>query len=306
MATPENNSPQASWKEALNFNLPWHEVLAQVQDAIICADREGKVVYWNAAAARLWGWSAEEMMGRSVFERLPPGAPREWGMERFRAVLEGEDSSGDRHDFRKDGSRVWIEVRSTRIKDADGQPIGILTIGRDISARRKAEHALQLFRNLVDQANDTFEIVDPATSRFLDVNERACLNLGYSREELLAMRVQDVNPEINEKSWAQIVSEIRTRGSHRAETTHRHKDGSTFPVEVNARWVTLDRDYIVASVRNISEQKREQEKLRQSEAMMAAAQQLAHVGSWEFDLVNANLDENPLRWSDECYRIFWI
>ena len=304
MSGPESKSPHTSAGEAAKYTLPWHDILAQVQDAIICADCEGKVIYWNDAACRLWGWTVEEMMGRSVFERLPPGPGREWGRERFLAVLAGEESFGDRHDYRKDGSRVWIEVRSTRINDASGQPFGILTIGREIAKRRQAEQELKLFRNLVDQSNDAFEIIDPATGRFLDVNERACLELGYTREELLSRRVPDINPTINEEAWARIVAEIRAQGSRTAEHLHRRKDGTTFPMEVNARWVTLDQDYIVAIVRNISERKREEEKLRQSEAMMAAAQRLAHFGSWELDLANPDIDANSLRWSDECYRIF--
>jgi PAS domain S-box-containing protein len=304
MSAPESKSSSTPPRKATKFNLPWHDVLAQVRDAIICADCDGTVTYWNEAASRLWGWKAEEMMGRPLVERLPPGPPRDWGRERFQSVLAGEESFGDRHDYRKDGSRVWIEVRSTRINDASGQPIGILTIGRDITVRRQAEHELKLFRNLVDQSNDTFEIVHPVTGRFLDVNERACLNLGYSREELLSRRVQDINPLIDDEKWLQIAAEVRARGSYTSETVHRRKDGSTYPVEVNARWVTLDRDYLVASVRDISERNQAEERLRQSEAMMAAAQRLAHFGSWELDLANPDLDANPLRWSDECFRIF--
>lgn len=302
-ASPSNHQP-ASLVEVTKFNIPWHEVLAQVRDAIICADRDGVVTYWNAAAARLWGWHAEEMLGQPIFLRLPEGPPREWGRERFRTVLDGEEFFGDRHDYRKDGSRVWIEVRATRINDASGQPVGIVTIGREITERRQAEQELKLFRNLVDQSNDTFEIVDPATGRFLDVNERACLNLGYSREELLALRVEDINPLAGGQSWTQIAAEVRARGSLTAESIHRCKDGTTYPVEINAHWVTLDRDYIIASVRDITERKQADEKLRHSEAMMAAAQRLAHFGSWELDLVNPEIDANPLRWSDECYRIF--
>jgi PAS domain S-box-containing protein len=227
-----------------------------MQDAIICADSNGTVIYWNEAAGRLWGWTAEEMMGKSVFERLPAGAAREWGRERFQSVLAGEESSGDRHDYRKDGSRVWIEVRTTRINDASGEPFGILTIGRNITERRQAERELRLFRNLVDQSNVAFEVIDPATGCFLDVNERACLELGYSRKEFLSMRVQDINPLVNDENWPQVVAEVRASGSRTAEYIHRRKDGASFPMEVNSRWVTLDRDYIVAVVRDITERKR--------------------------------------------------
>ena len=121
---------------------------------------------------------------------------------------------------------------------------------------------MKLFRTLVDQCNDAIEVVDPETLRFLDVNEKACSDLGYSREELLSLRVFDIDPALTELSAAKAIEDLRKSGCLVLESAHRRKDGSTFPVEVSLRRVQIERDYVVSIVRDITERKRAEEALR--------------------------------------------
>jgi PAS domain S-box-containing protein len=137
--------------------------------------------------------------------------------------------------------------------------------------RKQAVGALRLFRTLVDQSNDAFEIVDPETARFLDVNEKACLELGYTRAEYLTLRVFDIDPQVEESSWPRVLEGIRTAGFLSREGFHQRKDGSTFPIEINAKWVRLERDYLVVVVRNITERKRIEERMREQAAMLDRA-----------------------------------
>jgi nitrogen fixation negative regulator NifL len=171
---------------------------------------------------------------------------------------------------------------------------------RSREEHKRAEASLNLFRTLIDRSIDGIEVIDPGTGRFLDVNETACQRLGYTREELLSLRVPDIDPAgVTFDSWAKNVQEIRQTGFKIIEGQHRRKDGSTFPVEINVRYVTLERDYLIAAVRDITERKHADEKLRQSEADLAEGQRVARLGSWRFDIAG-----NKVRWSDELYRIF--
>ncbi len=145
----------------------------------------------------------------------------------------------------------------------------VTTINTDITDRKAAQEGLTLFRALIDHATDAIEVIDPETARFLDVNETACRTHGYTREEFLALSVPEVETKMKLETmerWHQNIAEIRRVGSKIMEGEHRRKDGTTFPVEVNANYVRLDRDYLVSIVRDTTERKRAEEALRASEA----------------------------------------
>lgn len=138
------------------------------------------------------------------------------------------------------------------------------TIWKD-TTRKRAEEDLFLFRALIDRTTDAIEVVDPETGRFLDVNEKACLAHGYTREEYLALHVSDIDPVVAGRPWGEVIAERRRAGGTIFESLHRRKDGSTFPVEVNLNHIHLGRDYLVAVVRDITERKQAEAALRASE-----------------------------------------
>ncbi len=125
--------------------------------------------------------------------------------------------------------------------------------------RKRAENALALFRALVDQVTDAIEVVDPDTGRFLDVNEKACQFHGYSRAEYLKLTAFEIETTFDPSSraaWGAALDKIRRVGFGQFEGLHRRKDGSVFPVEVRVHRVHLDREYLVAVARDITERKR--------------------------------------------------
>jgi PAS domain S-box-containing protein len=156
-----------------------------------------------------------------------------------------------------------LKDRLARLGTAVSQALEQSRLRRE---RRGREDELRLFRTLVDQSDDTFEVVDPQTGRFLDVNESGCLKLGYSREEYLSLHVWDVDPLLTEADWPQVAEQMRMTGSLSRGGLHRQdKEGRTFPIELNARWVRTDRDYVVAVVRDITERKRAEERAREQD-----------------------------------------
>jgi len=136
--------------------------------------------------------------------------------------------------------------------------------------RVRVEESLKLFRLLVDQSNDSIQVVDLETMCFLDVNARACMSLGYSREELLSMRVYDIDPTVDESVRARLDHTLRKSGSAVFQTLQRRKDGSTFPVEVSMKYVHLDRSYVVCAIRDITERKEAEEALLFKTALLEA------------------------------------
>jgi PAS domain S-box-containing protein len=199
---------------------------------------------------------------------------------------------------RPDGSVIWVQRDSRAHFDEQGKMLRIIGMVGDITERRRTEESLHLFRKLIDESNDAIEVVDPETLRFLDVNEKACRELGYTRDELLSRRVYDIDPAVDESLLTRRQKELKDLGFVLFDTVHRRKDGSTFPVEINLKSVELDRVYFVNVVRDITERKRTESVLRQKDVELTEAQRIAQVGSWQWDPVN-----DAVTWSHELYRI---
>ncbi|MGB8522071.1 MAG: PAS domain S-box protein [Candidatus Acidiferrales bacterium] len=192
----------------------------------------------------------------------------------FKRVLEsgiGEDLEYSLHLL---GGTRWFLGRVTPILAPDGTYKSICMLVRDITERKQAEKSLSLFRTLIDRSNDAIEVVDPNTFRYLDVNQKACSDVGYTREELLQMSVSDIDPTVGAADRAKVIEALKQSGSLIRESIHRRKDGSRFPVEININLVQLDKTYVVTVARDITERKRVENVLHQKDA---AVRGLFHI-----------------------------
>ncbi|MEW8351552.1 MAG: diguanylate cyclase [Candidatus Thiodiazotropha taylori] len=137
--------------------------------------------------------------------------------------------------------------------------LAILLVARRWSKRlhqsKLHRSELERFRQQIDQAEDAIFVIDPKTSRFLDVNRTACDRLGYSQEELLQLGVVDIEnrlPDVD--TWRKHMMRFSETGHKSTRGEHLCKDGSTLPVEVNSHFIKAeDGHYVVASARDISE-----------------------------------------------------
>ena len=175
---------------------------------------------------------------------------------------------------------------------------GIVTL-RSRAARERAEQELALLGFALDKVHEAAMLIDEQ-GRFRYVNEYACRILGYTRSELLSMGAPDIDPNFPAERWADHWRELQARKSLSFETRHRTRDGSVFPVEVSANYFEYGGTaYNLGLVRDITERKRAEEALRESETNLNRAQEIAHIGSWNLDIAR-----NRLVWSDEVFRIF--
>jgi PAS domain S-box-containing protein len=175
-----------------------------------------------------------------------------------------------------------------------------LQVQRDAAEQRAL--LLKHFEYLTKYANDIIVITD-AEGHIVEANERALEAYGYTRDEFLAMRVPDLRDRTEDPAlYAAQMKQLQEAGTLLYEARSRRKDGTTFPVEVSARMITVEGvRYMQGIIRDISERKQAEAVMRKSETLLKETQKMAHIGSWELDLV-----ENVLYWSDESYRIFEI
>jgi len=139
-------------------------------------------------------------------------------------------------------------------------------LGR-IAERKRTGQKLELFRNLIDRSNDFIFVAEPKWGRFLDVNDKACASLGYTREELLGMAIKDIDETVGDDlSWQEYVKELKLKGDIVREGWHRRKDATAFPAEMSLKLVHQEKeDYIIAIGRDITERKQAEE--RQAELL---------------------------------------
>ena len=157
---------------------------------------------------------------------------------------------------------------------------------REIEELRESELK---FRTVVEQAGDAFQLVDEQ-GYFIEVNENVCRQLGYTRDELLKMGVWDIVPELNKEDYSDRFKARIGKPPVSFEISHRRKDGSIFPVEVNVATIKLkDRYRAVVFVRDITERKRAQDSLAEKEKEFYSifdntwdALMISEAPSWRF------------------------
>ncbi len=242
--------------------------------AYIAWNLDFEVTEWNPAAEQIFGYSKAEALGRHAAGLIVP--------EQYRAIVDqvwsdllhlsgGTRSTND--NFTKSGQIITCDWYNAPLLDADGQVIGVISFVADITERLKAEAALRAsderFRQLIDQSADAFFLHTPE-GKFLDVNQRACVSLGYTRDELLTMTVTDIEgglaPDVLDPIWTQLAQGEPVT----LEGMHLRKDGSTFPVEVRLARVDVPGGHAVSAVaRDITERKAaEAEQRRLQEHLM--------------------------------------
>ncbi len=120
------------------------------KQSIVCTDLQGRVVYWSRGAHELYGWTAAEMMGRHFWERMPTEEMRAHARLRMHTAATQGEFRHEREDFRKDGTRIYVESRVFALRDGAGKVVGVIGTAHDITARRQAElERIQLERQLL-------------------------------------------------------------------------------------------------------------------------------------------------------------
>jgi two-component system, cell cycle sensor histidine kinase and response regulator CckA len=155
-----------------------------------------------------------------------------------------------------DGAVRVVHAAGMLIRDEAGSPSRVVGVVHDITEQREAEERLRLTQYSVDYALDPIVWVD-SSGRFVWANHSACASVGYSRDELLAMTVFDIDPTLGREEWAASWEKTKQKGFFTTETLHRKKDGETFPVELSVNYVEFEgKEYNCSIARDISERKR--------------------------------------------------
>ena len=273
LGTYEDITASKEAGEALHeTELSFRRLLERSFDAAII-HRDGAIVFANDEAAHLLAApSPGDITGKPVMDFVDE-ASEKIVRDRIRAMTE---SSGTvvppvEERFRRlDGTTIDVEVIATptvyRKKHA------ILVLFRDISSRKGAEAALKesekRYRQILQHASDGIlihEVTETSPGRIIEVNEKLCRMLGYSRDEMLEMSIDDLDVPEQAARIPAIQRQLFSAGTGLFQTEHRRKDGKRIPVEVSNSLINLEGSpAVLAVVRDMRTQKRTEQVLRET------------------------------------------
>jgi PAS domain S-box-containing protein len=265
-------------------------VVESSDDAIVTKNLESTILTWNAAAERLFGYGADEVIGRSIRLIIPPDRQTEedYVLSQIRA---GE---AVRHyetlRLRKDGVLIPISLTVSPIRNAAGTVIGASKIARDISDRKRADLVAHRLAAVVESSDDAIVSKD-LNGTIMSWNPAAERMFGYTAGEAIGRSIRMIIPPELQAEEDMVLGRIRGRQSvDHYETRRRRKDGSELLVSLTVSPI-VDQTGVVTGASKIARDITERARLQAVAAEQTAiAQKLGEVGT----LVASSLDQSTV------------
>lgn len=251
-------------------------VIQSFNDAIIVATPEGQIISWNAAAERLFGYTAAEIEGQSVSILAAPDRRNE-PLELLARLRNGERiNECEAVRFTKDGRNINVALSLFPLSDSQGALVGVCTVVRDLTERDAAEEALR--RNEARIRS----IVDTAVDGIFTINERGIIEtvnraaeriFGYTARELIGQNVRILMPEPYHKEHDGYLNSYLRTGHAKIigvgrEVTGKHKNGTLFPIDLAvSEFQNEGRHFFTGIVRDITTRKRAEQRLAAEHAV---------------------------------------
>ena len=272
-------------------------IVESANDSIVSATLDGVITSWNAAAERLYGYTAAEIIGRSTSLLIPPETAPELTPV-LQRVRQGETIEHfETRLRRKDGSIIEVSLTDSPLRDASGAVVGTSSITRDMTERNRAE---ALFRGLLEAAPDAMVCVDSG-GRIVLVNAQAERLFGYPREELAGQPVEILVPDAIKAGHPDLragyAADPRPRQMGAGlELSARRRDGTTFPAEIALSALDTDQGLLVsAAIRDVTQQQ---------QAALAQARLASIIESSHDAVLSLDLDGLITTWNPGAERLY--
>ncbi len=273
--------------------------------AIITLDCEHRIVDWNPGAQKLFGYTRDEVCGLDLDDLVSgPGVDCE-ARTNTAWILEGRTLHPvEAVRYARDGTQVCVLASAVPIF-IDGELKGLVAMYADISQRKQAEEHL---KRTLEATNDGIWDYNLVTGEFR-YSDRWAEMLGYSQGEVTCFGCfceGNTHPDDENRFHKAFADYLEGRSEgYEIEFRLKTKNGDYKWIYSRGKVVEWDREgrpvRVVGAHTDISEKKRAEKVLQDREQLLAKSQEIAHLGSWEFDH-----ETHQLFWSDEVYRIFGI
>lgn len=239
------------------------QIMEVVPVGVWVADKEGQILYGNQVGRQIWSgakYVGLERYGEYKGWWVDTGKriePHEWALAQ--AVTKGETSSGEVIEIECfDGTNKIILNSAAPIRGSNYEITGAVAVNEDITELYRLK---EQYRNIIGTSMDGFWVVD-SRGKFLDANDAYCNLIGYSRDELLRMSIQDVEAMESPEETAERIRAVMESGHDRFETRHRCKDGRIVDIEVSTNIMKFDGVRFFVFLRDITARKRTEAEIR--------------------------------------------
>jgi len=246
------------------------KAIESASDAIGISDSEGRHFYQNKAFSDLFGYATAEELEAAGGGAAAVNDP-EVAKAMFDSLRRGQSWAGELEMVTKSGRVFSAFERADAIRDYDGELIGLIGIITDITEHKKSEEALResedKFRSIFNEVIDGIMMADADTKRQIEANKSMCSMLGYTREELVGLGMDEIHPEEALPAIEEFF-ESQRRGdvSLAPEIPMLRKDGSVFYADINSTSLTLGGKHCLIGIfRDITERKLAEEKIQKNE-----------------------------------------
>lgn len=257
-----------------------------ISDAIMVINGK-KTFYVSPTFERLFGYTPEEVEARGDDEFYDYVHPDD--VDRIRKLI--EDGMDRRHqnmlmEYRyrhKDGRYLWREDSTNITYDEKAQIERAIIVARDISDRKRVEEELQFTQYAIENTSDALYWIRPDGS-FYFVNRAACDLVGLSQHELLKLKLDQIDNELDAAGWHADFKELKKKTTLYRQSRFVCKDGSLREIEINSNYILYKgAEYNCAFVRDIADRKSNELQLLRTKEMLEQVGKLAKVGGWEYN-----------------------
>lgn len=285
-----------------------HRIFDQSPVCLVMLGLDGIIIKSNAALCNFLGYSEDDLIGKAMQVMTYP-EDIEIGMKEIKLILEGkiETCSFKKRYIRQDGNIVWGEISTGLVRDANNEPLYFLPVIQDITDSKRAEDELNVSRALLksslESQRDTILLSIDHNYKYLYFNKTHwdSMKYSYNQDVKLGMNILDCITSDDDRKIAKENYDLALRGESHSNVRI-YGDVGVAWYESFFNPIFNDKLEIIgatAIARNITDRKKAEEELRESEYSLKIAQKIARMGSWELDMIT-----QKSHWSENYYTIF--
>ena len=277
------------------------DILGAVRDAVIVTDLEGRIIYWNAGATEIFGYTPAEVTGQTM-TLLYPGEEAAAAMQRdLDAILAGRHRFSEWQGVRKDGSKVWVDVLVTPLRNEAGELTGLVGVSKDTTERRRAAEEQARLIAILEAATDFIGMARP-DGKCLYMNRAGRRMVGIGPDEEITT-IDRYSPEWATRKFVEEGFPVAARdGVWEGEEAFLGPDGREIPVwQVIVAHKEEDGavEHFSTIARDMTERNRYEEELRRLNGTLTALVQASPLA-----IVTIDAESRVTLWSPAAESTF--